>query len=821
MPRRNVSTLRLFLLGSIVVSLAPTLFAAAPQLGNILPRGGQRGLEHELTFNGQRLDDAQEVLIYEPGLSVVSLEVVNDKQVKVKLKVDDNCPLGTKHLRLRTASGISDMRTFRVGALPAVAEVEPNSEFIKPQPVPLNCTVQGAIANEDVDYFVVEAKKGDRLTAEVEAIRLGDSFFDVYVAILNEDRFELSTSDDAALVYQDGIASIVVPADGNYIVQIRESSYGAGNQYRCHIGTFPRPRAVVPAGGKPGETLTVKFTGDVAGELTQSVTLPATAGDDFALYPEDGTGIAPSGLPFRLSALDNVIEAEPNNAIAEATKGPSPAAFNGLLQAPGDIDFFGFTATKGQAYDIHVYARRLRSELDPVLTVYNEKGGGLGNNDDTGGPDSYVRFTAPADGQYFLSVRDHLGRGGLAFHYRVELTPVAPKLNLTINEFVQYIETRLVVPQGGRCPLLITATRRDFNGPLTFIGENLPAGVTVESITVDPGEAVAQVMLVAAADAPIAGKLGQLVGKLNDPAQPALLVGDRTQQDVVMVRGQNNTPFFTEQIPSLAVGVTTAAPFSVQIVEPKAPLVQNGVMKLKVVATRAEGFTAPIKIDLLQNPPGVNSSREISIPEGQTEAFIDINAAGNAAVKESKIAVRADATVGNGIVRTASSFVNLKVAEPYVKLAFAQTAIEQGAEGEFVAKMEVTKPFEGAAQVALLGLPNKVTTTAIEASKETQELVFKLKAEEDASPNTSKSLFCQIVILEQGEPVTHNLGNGTLRVDKPLPKKVDAPMPTAANPNPQPAAAAPKRLTRLEQLRLEQKQKLEGQAGGEAKPAGN
>lgn len=821
MPRRFAFAFRSFLCMAALACLAPALQAAAPQLGSILPRGGQRGLELDVTFNGQRLGDAQEIMIYQPGLSVMALEVVNENQVKVKLKIAGDCPLGTKHMRVRTASGISDMRTFRVGALPEVAEVEPNSEFIKPQAVPLNSTVQGAIANEDVDYFVVEAKKGDRLTAEVEAIRLGDSFFDVYVAILNEDRFELSTSDDAALVYQDGIASIVVPADGKYIVQIRESSYGAGNQYRCHIGTYPRPRAIVPAGGKPGETVAVKFSGDVAGELTQSITLPAAAGEDFAIYPEDGTGIAPSGLPFRLSPLDNVIEAEPNNAIAEATKGPGSAAYNGLLQAPGDIDFFGFTATKGQAYDIHVYARRLRSELDPVLTVYNEKGGGVGNNDDTGGPDSYVRFTAPADGPFFFSVRDHLGRGGLAFHYRVEVTPVAPKLNLSINEFVQYVEPRLTIPQGGRCPLLITATRRDFAGPIDFLGENLPPGVTVEAITLAPGDAVAQVMLVAAADAPIGGKLGQIVGKLNDPAQPAAVVAGLTQQDVVMVRGQNNNPFFTEQIPALAIGVSTAAPFSVSVVEPKAPLVQNGVMRLKVVATRAEGFTAPIKIDVLQNPAGVNSSREVSIAEGQTEAFIDLNAAGNAQVKDHRIAVRADATVGNGIVRTASPFVTLKVAEPYVKLAFQQGAIEQGTETEFVAKMEVAKPFEGAAQVALLGLPNKVTTTPIEANKETAELVFKIKAEADATPSTSKSLFCQVVIMEQGEPVTHNLGNGVLRIDQPIPKKVDAPMPTPANPNPQPAAAAPKRLTRLEQLRLEQKQRLEGQSGDAPKPAGN
>jgi len=456
--------------------------AAAPQLSRITPRGAQRGTEVELTFTGQRLDDAQQLMIYEPGLDVLEFKVADDKTVKVKVKIAPDCVLGTKHMRLRGASGLTDMRTFRVGALPTVAEAEPNSEFAKPQPVPLNCTVEGTITNEDVDYFVVEAKKGDRITAESEGIRLGDSLFDVFVAIFNEERFELSTSDDAALVYQDGIASIVAPEDGRYIVQIRESSYGAGNIYRLHIGSYPRPTAIVPAGGKPGETVEVTFLGDIAGAQTRPIPLPATIDSEFAVFAEDDQGVSPSGLKFRLSPLDNVIEQEPNNAVAQATKGPAPAALNGVLQEKGDSDFFGFTATKGQVYDVHVYGRRLRSEIDPVLTIHNSQGGNIAANDDTGGPDSYLRFSVPADGEYFVSVRDHLGRGGQAFHYRVELTPVAPTLTCSINEFVQYVEPKLNVPQGNRFPVLITATRRDFGGPLEFVGENLPPGVTVEAV---------------------------------------------------------------------------------------------------------------------------------------------------------------------------------------------------------------------------------------------------------------------------------------------------------------------------------------------------
>lgn len=62
-------------------------------------------------------------------------------------------------------------------------------------------------------------------SAEVEAWRLGITMFDVYVAILNSARFELSTSDDSTgLPGWNCLGNC--SEDGKYIVQIRDSSYG-------------------------------------------------------------------------------------------------------------------------------------------------------------------------------------------------------------------------------------------------------------------------------------------------------------------------------------------------------------------------------------------------------------------------------------------------------------------------------------------------------------------------------------------------------------------------------------------------------------------
>ena len=152
--------------------------AASPRLGKIMPRGVQRGAEHVISFNGSNLSDAQEIFFFEPsGFEVTKLEP-DDKSLKVTVKVAPDCRLGEHVAQLRTASGVSDFRTFYVEELPAVDEKEPNGDFNQPQPIDMNVVLNGNVGKEDVDYYVVEAKKGQRISAEIEGMRLGTALFD-------------------------------------------------------------------------------------------------------------------------------------------------------------------------------------------------------------------------------------------------------------------------------------------------------------------------------------------------------------------------------------------------------------------------------------------------------------------------------------------------------------------------------------------------------------------------------------------------------------------------------------------------------------------
>ncbi len=289
----------MFLLVAMLALASRPAAAAAPALGGTAPYGAQRGTEVEVQFNGARLADAQEILFYEPGIQVTHLEAAGPNAVKAKLAIAPDCRLGLHPLRVRTATGVSNLRTFSVGALPEISETEPNSEFDQPQKIALGTTVNGVVENEDVDYFAIEAKKGERITAEIEGLRLGETFFDPYVAILDAKRFVLPRSDDAALVRQDCVCSIVAPEDGTYIIQVRETSFGGNGSclYRLHVGRFPRPTGRAAGRRQAGRDDRRPVAGRHSGPKSEKVSLPATPPDGFGLFAHDEQGDFAFGQP--------------------------------------------------------------------------------------------------------------------------------------------------------------------------------------------------------------------------------------------------------------------------------------------------------------------------------------------------------------------------------------------------------------------------------------------------------------------------------------------------------------------------------------------
>lgn len=790
----NTRTLALALLAASAL----TTGAVAPSLQNTTPNGVQRGTEVELKFNGSRLADAEEILLFEPGVKILELKELKDSFVLARVKIDADCPLGEHKIRVRTKSGVSDLRTFTVGAYPQVDEKEPNTTPDKAQKVPLNSTVLGTMTNEDVDYYLIEAKKGDTIAVEVEGMRLGRTMFDPYLAILDKSGKVLAKADDTALFIQDTYATIVAPADGEYVIEVRETSYGgSGNPYRVHVGNFPRPSAVFPPGGKAGESLEVKFIGDAGGDFNQTFSLPQPTRFKHGVFAERKGLTAPSFNLVRISPFANVLEQEPNDDVKQVSVAPGqlPLAFNGIIGKKGDVDWFRFTAKKGETFDINVYARRIRSQLDTVLAVCDADGKSLTSNDDSGGADSKVRFTFPKDGEFTIKITDHLGYGGPECTYRVELTAVVPEVSTFIADTARYdAQTRksIVVARGNRFASLQAVRRTDLpgdSGDLEFAMEGFPSGITMQAATVPRDQTTWPVVFEARADAPIAGKLANLAVRTTADAKTQAKGG--VWQNYDLVQDGNNGVYYQTWTDKLAVAVVDELPFKISAEPLKAPLVQSGSLDVKILVERKAGFDEPIRVINLYNPPGTGSTPDITIKKGETSAIYTLNANGGAATKSWKIAFLGSATVSGGTAYASTQLADLEVAPAFVSGKLAQTNTIVGTPVKFICALDQKTAFAGRAEVKLMGLPAGATAEPKSITKDDKEIVFDVITATNAVKGMHRTVFVAMNMKLNGQQITQTFANGgAFRID-PVRQQVAEAKP-AAKPATPASKTAPK-----------------------------
>jgi hypothetical protein len=765
--------------------VAASAFAGSPRLSHTYPACAQRGGEMEVTCTGQNLADARTFLFDEPGFESEILTAEAGK-LTAKIKVAADARLGEHSFRLITASGVADLRLFYVSPFPMIAEADSKTKPKPPQHVELNTTVYGRTPDDAVVTYEVDLKKGQRLSVEVIGMRLHtQTVYDPFLTITKPDGTPLVQVDDTGFSRQDPVASLLAPEDGKYLVSVRDTTNaGPGQcQYLMNIGTFARPVAVYPAGGPAGETMKVKLIGDASGPIEQTVKLPEKATEHFGLYVNQDLP-TPQPNIMRVSYFPNVLEVEPNNDIAHATPVTQefPCAINGIIETKDDIDYFKFKAKKDQQFDFTVFARRINSPLDSVLDIYNEKGGKLATNDDSGGPDSYLRWKAPADGDYFAAVHDQLSRGGPDFVYRLEVTPIEPKLTAWLPEMTinQNQDRRAIsVPQGNRYASLVRIKRADVGGEVQLEPVGLPTGVSASAPNVDKSVDTVPMVFEAAPDAAISAKPFDMQARLVDPPKD-IKVSSQVEHIVDIMEYNNQRPFYVLHEHSLPAAVTEEIPVKISLVQPKVPLLQTGSMNLKVVAERKNDFKGPITITLLYAPTGIGSAGLQQIKEGENEGTVTISANGNAPLQKWKICVVGSADFGRGPVWFSTQLIEVEVAAPLVGGQLVRTYVDQGDTTTMTVKLDQKAPFEGKAKLQLLGLPPNASAEDVEITKDDKEAKFTIKADKATPAGQHKQLFCSFTIEKDGEQMNESFAQGgILRVDKASVAKNDAaPAPT-------------------------------------------
>ena len=859
---------RLWKICAALALAGSSAWAGSPRVTSAYPSVGQIGTEVEVVFFGSGLGDSRTLLFDAPGFDVTSVKS-EAARYTAKIRIPKDASLGEHRLRVITDSGVSDLRAFFVSPYPIQEEVyptEPGRAAAKaaeakaaaaaakaaaeaaakanpgaPAPVPaapaapvdgpqeiaLNTTVYGHTQGEDSDKFVVQLQKGKRLSVEVVGMQLQtQNPYDPEVIVQKPDGGIFKSVAGTSFGRGNPVFSAIVPEDGKYTVTIHDSTRaGAGPcHYFMHIGDFPRPVMAYPAGGPASKQTQFTLLGDPLGPIHTTASPGSRDNSIGAVFPSK---LTPSPLIVRVADMPNVLESKVQTTAPADAKEVStlPAAFNGIISKPKENDYFRFAAKKGQVYEVTAFARSLRSQMDSVIEILDAKGTRLTLNDDAGKLDSFLRWTAPADGEFVLGVRDQMNRGGDLFVYRVEIKIPEPTVKAWLPEVIlnsSQERRAVVVPRGNRYATMIRIKREDWAGAIDLEALDLPNDVTASIGYIDKTIDTAVVVFEAKPDAALDQRLFTIAGKPVIPPAPAPVVaGSATAAPApaaplppspkVMVEhlvniceNGNQPPYYTVNEHLLPIAVTNALKAEIEVEQPKAPAIRGCQFGLKVKVKRSGEFKGPLNVSLLYAPTGLGTSGTVKIPEGADEITLPVSVSPTAPLNKWPLCVIANADFGTGVTWFSSKVFDFEVVESPLAGALVRTSLSQGAEGSMKLNLEQKTDFDGAVKIELLGLPNGVIAEPQQVDAKTKQVIFPLKAKSDAALGMQKQVTAQFTIEKNGVSISANCASGGIvRVDRgeliasakpatPAAAAPAAPAPTApaAAPAPAPAAAA-------------------------------
>jgi hypothetical protein len=531
-----------------------SVFADPPDAKYLLPAGGQRGTTVKFHAGGLCLNKWCSLEMIGRGVEAWPIVKRVDspwfdgpvlplpesqrqedypRAMGGTVKIATDAPTGDRFVLLRTSQGITGPLRFLIGDLPEVVEDELPGEPI-PVAVAAPVTVNGRIfPHEDIDIWSVTLKKGQVLSASVDAARIGSQL-----------EAKIEVRDPAGKVIAEALGS---PGCDPHL-RATATTHGT---YQVHI-TDAR------ADGGPAFVYRLTLTTDAA---------PRETGE-----PESLPVVRESDTPDPVRGNFLTI----------------PAVGVGRIATAGEADRWGFSARKGEAFEIELQAHRRGSPLLGVLAVTDAAGKELAKAEPGASPniDPAIHFTAPAAGLYFVTVQDRFrSRGGPEFTYRLRVTRPEPGFDLS------FATLGFTAVRGQLANLKVTARRHgSFIGPIVLNVEGLPAGVSVaKEVVLQAGQPTIDIPIKADATAKAEPALIRVRGTGMVSLAPF------SSMFVPMTRTAKWAEDATVDQVRLAVALPT--PFKIAG-DYELKLIPRGTVHARHYRIERNGFTGPIEIEL-------------------------------------------------------------------------------------------------------------------------------------------------------------------------------------------------------------------------------
>jgi len=442
--------------------------------------------------------------------------------VTLKVEIASDAPVGGTEIRLITSSGMSNPMVFHVGVLPETvqkrASIQENPKFAERAfenrraapsqeiSVSLPAALNGQIMPGEVDRYRFSAKKGQRITADAYCRRLipylADAvpgWFQATLTLYDAHGKELVYVDDYRFS-PDPVVLFEIPADGEYVLEIKDAIYRGREDfvYRILIGELPFITSVFPLGGPAGNPGSVVLEGWnlPRAELALDAGLPP--GTHLITVTDDEHRVS-NAVPISIDTLPERLEREPNDDAQKAQPLALPMIVNGRILEGNDRDVFSFVGRKGQKIVVDVNARRLGSPLDSLVRVTDAAGNRIASNDDyedksvgllTHHADSYLQVELPADGTYYVWLSDSQSHGGPAYAYRLRVSEPRPDFA------VRVAPASLRIRSGTWIPVSVYAARRDgFDGEILLRPKDFPPGWSLSGARIPAGKSEVRMAL--------------------------------------------------------------------------------------------------------------------------------------------------------------------------------------------------------------------------------------------------------------------------------------------------------------------------------------
>jgi hypothetical protein len=494
-----------------------------PDLGpvviSVFPLGARQAETLEVQILGRNLNDTRDITF---ARSDIQAQVLSSDffSVKARVSVGPNVSVGLHDYRLRTPNG-THVGVFHVGSLPRQNEAEPNNNLKQAQAISLPVMIDGVVEADDYDVFRFHAESGQTLIFDVMATRAG-SRFDSTLTILDARGAELDFIDDY-YIHKDPYLSFAVKKTGDYFVRVAAATEPIAtlldgsrySSYRLVAGAVPHMLHALPAGTRRGVSNEFQITGlnlqtvdrVVLGERLAEGTVLRSSANSLTVRMSIPTSVVPGR--YSLHAFAGALEAplqiqmvvsdleEKLSTPARSRENPQeiafPVALSGRFDHKKASDFFRFEAHAGERLVFDVDSMKLGFLDDPLVAVYTPDGKLLASDDDRlqqngdepPNLDPYLVYTFEKAGRYIAMIRDCAERGNPNYIYRLAVYPAQPDFDL------RSLTPELTLYRGKTVPLPVRVGR--FGGwstPVEVWAENLPSGVTSETMTAEPKDTI-------------------------------------------------------------------------------------------------------------------------------------------------------------------------------------------------------------------------------------------------------------------------------------------------------------------------------------------